>query len=88
MDPRGLGSGRSGPTWPRMTDSGFIPADSSLGAPTVLSSGNPGGAFVSGTLVAVMGAWWQLGFEGWVGVWGPGVDHSLVRFGLPGLARF
>lgn len=40
-----------------VTDSGFIPADSSLGAPTVLSSGNPEGAFVSGTLVAVMGAW-------------------------------
>lgn len=23
-----------------------------------------------------------------VGVWGPGVGRSLVRFGLPGLARF
>lgn len=57
MDPRGLGSECSGPTWPWRQTLVTSLLTAAWGAPTVLSPGNPEGAFVSVPLVPVMGAW-------------------------------
>lgn len=60
------------------------------------------GAFVNGMPVPVgsfgskgykqasfLSSFWEaLGFEGWVRVWGLGLDHRLVKFVLQGLASF
>lgn len=90
-----------------VTESGFLgstPADNSLGAPVVLSSGNLERDLCQWDACACARGWvacrvcwdqglqtgfsflsffWEaLGFEGWVRVWGFGLDHRLVNFML------
>lgn len=57
----------------------------------VLGAGSPvGSAGTKGyTQASFLSFFWEaLGFEGWVRVWGFGLDHRLVDFMLQGLASF